>query len=183
MQTYGLLASHGEAELRDFIYQLIGQGALMQESLILSSGRAAPILKFTAMSVEVMKGKRAVRLVLMVHKSAAAARKRRGEVISWVGVDHELFDARRRTAEANWRRMLPYVIFSDATLRELARVRPTTLQNFRMIYGVGERKLKELGGQFVDFIAKNRAENPWRRMLRVNAPGDAGNSGGIQPNR
>ena len=154
LSTYGLLSSHSEAELRDFIHQLIGQGALTQENLELSSGRSVPIVKFSRDSVAVMKGQKPVRLVQIVRKSATEARKTRGEEISWQGVDHELFDALRglRKQIAAERGVPPYVIFSDATLRELARVRPTALQNFRLIYGIGENKLNDLGPKFVPFI-------------------------------
>ncbi|HVX85641.1 MAG TPA: RecQ family ATP-dependent DNA helicase [Phycisphaerae bacterium] len=154
LPTFGLLRDLSKSELRDYMYQLIGQGALNQESLILSSGRSAPILKLSRASIEVLKGQRQVKLVQIVRKSAEQARKTRGEEISWEGVDHGLFDALRglRKEIAQERGVPPYVIFSDATLRELARVRPTSMQNFRMIYGIGENKLKDLGPKFVGFI-------------------------------
>ncbi len=95
LPTYGLLSAYPESEIRDYIYQLIGQGALVQENLQLSSGHSAPILKLTKSSVAVLKGQQQVRLVQIVRKSATEARKTRGEEISWLGVDHELFDALR----------------------------------------------------------------------------------------
>jgi len=155
LPTYGLLQEHGEAELRDYVYQLIGQGVLAQENLVLSSGRTAPIIKFTKDSLAVLKGRSPVRLVQIIHKSASEARKTRGDEVSWEGVDHELFDALRglRKQVAGERGVPPYVIFSDATLRELARMRPTKLENFRLVYGVGERKLKDLGEKFMAFVA------------------------------
>jgi len=154
LSTYGLLASHAESELRDFIHQLIGQGALAQENLILSDGHPVPILKFTPHSLDVMKAKRPVRLVQMVRKSVAEARKTRGQTVSWEGVDHDLFQALRglRKQLAQQRNVPPYVIFSDATLRELARIRPTTLQKFRTIYGVGEKKTSDFGSTFINLI-------------------------------
>jgi ATP-dependent DNA helicase RecQ len=153
--VYGLLKEHSEAELRDFIYQLIGQGALTQENLVLASGRTAPILKFTRDSLGVLKGQLPIRLVQIIHKSAKEARKTRGEEVSWEGVDHELFDALRglRKQVATERSVPPYVIFSDATLREMARIRPTSMQNFRLVYGIGENKLKDLGLKFMPFVA------------------------------
>jgi ATP-dependent DNA helicase RecQ len=155
LPTYGLLREYPEAEIRDFVYQLIGQGALAQENLELQTGRSVPILKLNKASIAVLKGQQTVRLVQIVRKSATEARKSRGEEISWNGVDHELFDALRglRKQVAGERNVPPYVIFSDATLRELARVRPTTMQNFRLVYGIGENKLNDLGPKFVPFIA------------------------------
>jgi ATP-dependent DNA helicase RecQ len=154
LSTYGILSSYPKTELRDFIYQLIGQGALAQENLVLSSGHTAGIMKLNAHSAEVLKGKRQVKLVQIVRKSAKEARKTRGGEISWEGVDEALFEALRglRKEIASERSVPPYVIFSDATLRELARIRPTTLQKFRLVYGVGENKLNEFGPRFLPLI-------------------------------
>jgi ATP-dependent DNA helicase RecQ len=154
LSTYALLAGYSQAELRDYIYQLLGQGALAQESLTLANGRTAPILKLNRESVEVMKGKRNVRLVQIVRKSATESRQTRGEAVSWEGVDQPLFDALRawRKQIAAQRNVPPYVIFSDATLRELARTRPTTLHHFRLTRGVGENKLKDFGQDVIALI-------------------------------
>lgn len=43
----------------------------------------------------------------------------------------------------------PYLIFSDVSLREMARERPTTEDGFLQIKGVGLRKLQELGPRFL----------------------------------
>jgi ATP-dependent DNA helicase RecQ len=155
LPTYGLLRDYPEAEIRDFVYQLIGQNALAQENLALQDGRSVPILKLNKTSIAVLKGQQQVRLVQIVRKSASEARKTRGEENSWNGVDHELFDALRglRKQIAGERNVPPYVIFSDATLRELAKVRPTTMQNFRLVYGIGENKLNDLGPKVIPFIS------------------------------
>jgi ATP-dependent DNA helicase RecQ len=50
----------------------------------------------------------------------------------------------------------PYVIFHDTTLREMARLRPTSVEALRHVYGVGERKASELGARFVDAIVAGR---------------------------
>ena len=48
--------------------------------------------------------------------------------------------------------MPPYVIFHDATLREMARLRPTSLDALLEVKGVGVRKADDLGGAFLDAI-------------------------------
>jgi ATP-dependent DNA helicase RecQ len=145
LSTYGLLRDYPQTELRDFIYQLLGQGALAQENLVLANDRTVPILKLNQRSIDVMKGQSTVRLIQIVRKTAAEARQTRGQAASWEGVDHELFDILRawRKKLADQRRVPPYVILSDNTLRELARGRPTTPGNFHLIYGIGQTKLKE----------------------------------------
>jgi ATP-dependent DNA helicase RecQ len=154
LSVYGLLRTYLKGEVRDFIYQLIGQDVLAQEDLALANGYTAAILKLNAASIAVMKSQRDVRLVQIVRKSATEARKTRGQEVSWEGVDHELFDVLRgaRKHLASSRGVPPYQIFSDATLRELARVRPSTMQNFRLIYGIGQKKLEDFGQRFLTLI-------------------------------
>ena len=48
--------------------------------------------------------------------------------------------------------MPPYVVFGDASLREMARLRPSSLMAFRAVRGVGEKKLADLGPMFVDAV-------------------------------
>ena len=49
----------------------------------------------------------------------------------------------------------PYVIFHDATLREMARARPTSLDELGEIGGVGARKLDAYGEYFLDVILRH----------------------------
>ena len=46
----------------------------------------------------------------------------------------------------------PYVVFHDATLREMARLRPASLDDFRAVKGVGARKAYDLGERFLSVI-------------------------------
>jgi ATP-dependent DNA helicase RecQ len=48
--------------------------------------------------------------------------------------------------------MPPYIIFNDASLREMAERQPTTMEEFSTILGVGQAKLARYGGQFVELI-------------------------------
>jgi ATP-dependent DNA helicase RecQ len=67
-----------------------------------------------------------------------------------------LFEALRglRRTLAEERGVPPYVIFSDASLRDMARLRPTTLEQFREVKGVGEWKLQTFGERFVAAIRR-----------------------------
>ncbi len=47
-----------------------------------------------------------------------------------------------------------YIIFNDATLREIAKARPTTLSDLRGISGVGEKKLASYGDEIVAMISE-----------------------------
>jgi RecQ family ATP-dependent DNA helicase len=73
---------------------------------------------------------------------------------NWRGVDRDLFDRLRglRKIIAGERAAPAYIIFSDATLRDLARSRPLSLGEMRQVKGIGERKLKDLGQRFVQEV-------------------------------
>jgi ATP-dependent DNA helicase RecQ len=151
LTTFGLLKGHSKAEVRDWIYQLIGQGTLLQV------GEEYPLLRLNEFSWEVMRGQRAVRLVQLVRrKKGEAPVKSRAELVSWDGVDRELFEALRRLRRdlARDRQVSPFIVFTDSTLRELARVRPSTPERMRLIPGVGDKRLRDFGARFLALIAE-----------------------------
>ncbi|HZU36114.1 MAG TPA: DNA helicase RecQ [Gemmataceae bacterium] len=146
LSTFGLLRDRGKADIRDWIYQLISQSVLVQE------GGDYPVLHLNPASWAVMKGQRTVRLVQPVRKEQI--KKSRVDDTSWEGVDRPLFELLRgvRSRLAEKRQVQPYIIFSDVTLRELARVRPSTLDAMHALYGVGEMKLRDFGDEFLQSI-------------------------------
>jgi len=83
-------------------------------------------------------------------------RRRRDPLLAAMGeVDAKLFDAlrARRRDLAAAQNVPPYVIFHDATLREIAARRPQDLDAFLAIPGIGERKLKRYGADFLEVLA------------------------------
>jgi ATP-dependent DNA helicase RecQ len=155
LSTYGLLRENGKTEVRDWIYQLIGQQVLVQKDLQVASGEKVPILCLNEASWQVMRKQRSVRLVQPVRRGKGEKpQKSRADTVSWEGVDRDLFEALRglRRQLADQRQVQAYLIFSDATLRELARVRPSTLEKMRLVYGIGDAKLQEYGQRFLEII-------------------------------
>jgi ATP-dependent DNA helicase RecQ len=153
LTTYGLLKDYSQRELADWVGQLVGLGLVDQ-----TTGEY-PILKLNARSWEVMKDQRTARLRFTPgHDKAIAAdgtrregrRPSKAEAASWDGVDRDLFEGlrevRQKLAEA--RGVPPYLIFGDATLRDLARVRPSSLEKLQGIYGIGEAKFRDFGQAF-----------------------------------
>jgi ATP-dependent DNA helicase RecQ len=150
LSTFGLLGEHSDNDVRDWIYQLIGQEALAQV------GDEYPLLKLTPVSWQVMRGERTVRLVRLVRRKKGEKPQRSLlDAMSWEGVDSDLLDAlsKLRKKLAGERQVAPFMIFSDATLREMARNRPTTPERLRLVQGVGDIKLRDFGAQFLAVIA------------------------------
>jgi ATP-dependent DNA helicase RecQ len=168
LPTFGLLQDRTKADIRDWIYQLISHKVLVQNEIALPSGDKVPILGLNEASWEVMKGQRTVRLVQLVRRKIAE--KSRAETVSWEGVDRTLFDAlrqlRRRLAEE--RQKPPYIIFTDATLRQLACVRPSTSEWMRLVSGVGDVKMRDFGNLFLEVIGQHCQQ---RKLSRDNFGG------------
>jgi ATP-dependent DNA helicase RecQ len=149
LSTFGLLADATVAEVRGYIEQLVGQGLLRQV------GDEFPVVALTEPGVTLLKDPAtAPELVLArlrrAQKGRSAARPR-VETESWQGVDRDLFERLRglRLEIARRRGVPPYVIFHDSTLRDMARLKPSTPEALRQVYGVGERKAAELGEAFL----------------------------------
>ena len=54
----------------------------------------------------------------------------------------------------------PYILFSDATLKELSRYFPETKEDMLEIKGIGEKKYEQYGEAFLEVIQKWRIEHP-----------------------
>ncbi len=152
LTTYGLLKGTPKDDVREWIYQLLGQAVLVQ------AGDEYPVLKLNDAGWEVLRGKRSVRLVQMVRrKKGEKVEKSKAAEVSWEGVDQELFESLRqlRFRLAPEQQTMPYLIFGDAVLRDLARVRPSTPERMRLISGVGDFKLRTYGPEFLKAIAEH----------------------------
>jgi ATP-dependent DNA helicase RecQ len=101
---------------------------------------------------------------VLLRKEALRKRGReRGEsraarvVVEVAAADRPLFEALRglRTRLAREQGVPPYVIFHDATLREIARQRPQTPGDLALIGGIGAGKIERYGDEVLDVVAEN----------------------------
>jgi ATP-dependent DNA helicase RecQ len=145
LSTFALLKDLPRKTLRNLIYQLIDAGLLKRTT------GDRPVLKLNAISREVMRGNSTVNLV---QEKKSRTRRTRIEETSWRDVDEALFEKLRvlRREIAAERNVAAFVIMHDATLRELASLRPTTIDALRRVRGMGERKLADFGARIVERI-------------------------------
>ncbi len=151
LSTHGLLKSVPKTDLRDWIYQLIGQDVLVQ------AGDEYPLLKLNAASWAVMNGKQTVRLIQLARreKRSGTSAATPGQPFALpAGADAELFEMLRklRRQEASHDGVQPYVVFPDTVLAEMARGRPTSEDALRRISGVGDVRLQTYGRTFLKAI-------------------------------
>jgi ATP-dependent DNA helicase RecQ len=162
LEAYGLLRQIPKSTVRNWIAQLETQGCLARE------GDEYPTLGVTAQGHRVLRGEAAAALLRTIARPARPPRPARPATPFGLGggtADEELFEVLRalRRSMAEERGIPPYLIFSDASLREMARERPTTEEAFLQVKGVGLRKLQELGPRFLACIRaqqKDQADTP-----------------------
>ena len=152
LSTFGLMAQASVAELRGYIDQMLGLGLLRQVDV------AYPVLTVTSSGIALLKNQSAFPDLVLARQRAPQRDARRPasrvEAESWQGVDRHLFERLRavRLEVARSRGVPPYVIFHDATLRDMARLRPTSIRELLSVRGVGARKAEDLGETFLEAI-------------------------------
>lgn len=126
------------------------------------------VLKITASGKEVLFGRATAQLAVIHHEETITAKKlkKRSQPVTLkipteisskteeedVSLFEELRKLRKELAEQEI--IPPYIVMSDKVLHQLSTVRPTTLEEFGKINGIGEYKKKKYGEKFVNIITK-----------------------------
>ncbi len=153
LSTYGIGAERSVTEWRSILRQLLVRGYLH------SDVRRYGALRLTGKSRALLRGDEQVRL----REDVTAKRETRvARKASYTpsAEDQPLWDALRecRAKLAREAGVPAYVIFHDATLKELVRLRPTSLEELLTVHGVGQRKLDRYGAAFLKVLARSRDE-------------------------
>lgn len=155
LSTFGLLSAHSKNDLRDWIDQLVGLGVLERLNLTMQSGFSFSAIVLNEQSWKVMRSQRVVKLIQPM-RSTKEVKAKRLKIAdeSWQGIDKDLFEKLRalRIKMARARGWQAFMVFSDATLREMAAAKPSTLSKLSRIKGVGNTKLENFGDEFLQVI-------------------------------
>jgi ATP-dependent DNA helicase RecQ len=149
LSVFGLLSAMPAVEIRNCIDQLT-QGGFLERV-----GDQYPTLQITGPGADLLRGRAECVLFRQPRPVASRGKRRRAEP-SLASPDAALFERLRtlRSALARARGVPPYVVFHDATLRELATRRPTSLSALLEIPGIGERKAEVYGAALLDEITR-----------------------------
>lgn len=160
LSTYGIGKEHSRPEWGAIGRELIRQGYLRQ------SAEKFSVLELTPEGMALLKQRQ--RVILTKRISAPESKVHRAGEIS---CDEALFDRLRQLRKqlADERDVPAYIIFSDATLRLMAREYPSQQRDFARISGVGEKKLREFGAVFLAEIAAHLHAHP-RQWFADTAP-------------
>ncbi|GJM80504.1 DNA helicase RecQ [Paenibacillus timonensis] len=151
LPTYGMLRTRTEKEISELINVFIAEGYLA-----LSEGQY-PIVRLQPLAVEVLKSRHQV--MMRAPEPAAASKsssgsRRRGYDEGPSAVNETVFEQLRliRRDLAEKEHVPSYIIFNDATLREMSVVCPTREADMLRIKGVGEVKYRKYGKPFLEFF-------------------------------
>ena len=151
LSTYGIGGEIKRAE-----WQAIGRELLRLGLVECAPGKFAT-LSLTPAGLEALRKRTSIVLTKQIEIAEKRARIKPGAI----ECDEVLFERLRalRRQLADERSVPAYIIFSDVSLREMARKYPTNSTEFRRIPGVGEQKLKDFGEAFMSAIKSHSAEN------------------------
>src|SRR5208283_1071916 len=151
LSTYGIGKEHSRPEWSAIGRELVRLGYLRQTAEKFS------VLELTPEGLDVLKQRQ--KITLTKPMSAPEPKTHRaGEIACDEALFERLRQVRKRLADE--RSVPPYIVFSDVSLRQMAREYPASEREFARITGVGEKKLREFGAIFLAEIAAHLATNP-----------------------
>lgn len=145
--TYGIMADCTEKRLRDIIEYLCENGYMTAE------GDEYPILRLTPKSRGVLTGSETLRMMLEIPQKKKASSAKSAALSP---ADEKLLTALKELRKSlAMRQSVPaYVVFSDATLMDMCRIKPKNRDEFMEVSGVGQRKAIRYGEVFLATIAE-----------------------------
>ncbi|BCL71594.1 ATP-dependent DNA helicase recQ [Vibrio nigripulchritudo SFn27] len=153
LSTYGIGREHSHDYWVSIIRQLIHKGLLTQNITRNST------LQLTEEARPVLRGEQP--LELAVPRLDTAAKSAKSDKLINKHYDKKLFAKLRklRKSIADEDGLPPYVVFSDATLIDMADILPTSYGEMLAVNGVGQRKLEKYADPFLDLIQEHITHN------------------------
>ncbi|MCY9874303.1 ATP-dependent DNA helicase RecQ [Vibrio barjaei] len=153
LTTYGIGRDHSHDYWVSIFRQLIHKGLLSQNITRNST------LQLTEEARPLLRGENS--LELAVPRLDTAARSAKSDKLASKHYDKKLFAKLRklRKSIADEDGLPPYVVFSDATLIDMAEILPTSYGEMLAVNGVGERKLEKYADPFLDLIQEHLTQH------------------------
>ena len=156
LSTYGIMRGNSMARVRQLTDALIERGCLKADPDRYNA------LFLTASGNALMRGRDTFALRLPREKKPETKATHRRAVPLEADVDESLFERLRtlRAALAQKAHVPPYVIFSNATLADMAARQPITEFELLTVRGVGEARARRYGDAFLDAIKDYLRDKP-----------------------
>jgi ATP-dependent DNA helicase RecQ len=151
LSTYGIGQEHTRPQWKTIGRELVRLGFVRQAEDKFN------VVALTPQGLALLKQRKQVTLTKPV--SAPEPKTRR---IGDIACDEVLFEQLRQLRKrlADQRGVPPYIVFSDVSLRQMARDYPVDEREFTRISGVGEKKLREFGSVFLSEISEHLRNHP-----------------------
>ena len=149
LSTYGIMADTDRSKIREYIDALVEQGYLVQTT------GSFPVLQATERAWAVLRGEAKVSYAEREERAEAAPRRKSGNRGQTAAApENSLYEALRslRMELAKAEGVPAYVVFSNATLADMAVKRPENIDEFLDVSGVGEYKAARYGKAFLEAI-------------------------------
>lgn len=150
--TYGVGKMHSQAVWRDYIK------LFLQEGILKTTGGKYPVLQLTPASHQVLQQKRDVKIAVAKEVERAsrptASRTSKHRATELEVEDQPMFEQLRKLRKelAAQAGVPAFMVFSDATLVDMCAKHPRTEEEFLMVSGVGQSKLRRFGRVFLDVL-------------------------------
>ena len=154
LPTYGIMRDTDRMKIREYIDALVEQGYLVQTT------GSFPVLLTTDRAWEVLRGEARVAYASREARAEPIARRGMAERRAFASED-SLFEALRglRAELAKAESVPAYVVFSNATLADMAVKRPADMVDLMDVSGVGEYKAARYGRAFLEAIRNWESNN------------------------
>ena len=151
IKTFGAARDISWRDLQQYIIQLLNQGVL--EIWFHQGGR----LLLTSQAKQILFEGKQIKLATLSKQQAKTKEVKETSAVK----TKELFEKLRvlRAVYAKDMGVPAYVIFSDASLKDMEQKKPTTMEGFSKISGVGKAKLEKYAAAFIKIIAKHQDGN------------------------
>ena len=151
IKTFGAARDISWRDLQQYIIQLLNQGVL--EIWFHQGGR----LLLTSQAKQILFEGKQIKLATLSKQHAKTKEVKEASAVK----TKELFEKLRvlRAVYAKDMGVPAYVIFSDASLKDMEQKKPTTMEGFSKISGVGKAKLEKYAAAFIKIIAKHQDGN------------------------
>lgn len=144
LSTYGIGIDKTADE-----WKMLGR-SLLHQGLLDETTDGYRVLKLNKRSWEILRKQRSVQIAVSRKSSEDILGKYNPRIAEIELLFERLRKLRKRIADVH--RLAPYVVFSDSTLKVMARTKPRNLKEFANISGVTKYKLQQYGDTFLSEI-------------------------------
>lgn len=144
LSTYGIMADVSAKRVRDIIQFLLYHG------YIVTSGEEYPVLQVGVKAKEILVDKKTIEMKIVKEKEEQPAQRKAPHHDVHADLLAQLKEVRSSLAKKQ--HVPAYIIFNDAALLDMCRILPKTEDEFLLVSGVGEAKLKKYGKYFLQVI-------------------------------